>query len=174
MSERLQVLHYNVGRQKHVQWTMLSDKAYARFAALAVVEPYLYADQRTGEVRWGSHSSWQPFTPSLQREHSHTQFAYRAMLWVNTVCQAVQVPVTSHDIVAVSIATSAGTALVISAYDPNNGDNQKKTDRYWSRSSRLSGEPSTRRVRGSEGRSKSYCALTSIATIASGEVATGL
>lgn len=46
------------------------------------------------------------------------------MLWVNTVCQAVQVPISSHDIVAVSIATSAGTALVISAYDPNSGDNQ--------------------------------------------------
>lgn len=119
MSERLEVLHYNVGRQKHVQWSMLSDEAYARFAALAVVEPYVYSDPGTGEVRCGSHSSWQPFTPSLQREHSHTQFAYRAMMWVNNACKAVQVPIPSHDVVAVSIVTSAGTVLVISAYDPN-------------------------------------------------------
>ena len=51
MSERLQVLRYNVGRQKHVQWSMLSDEAYAGFAALAVVEPYVYADREAVRTR---------------------------------------------------------------------------------------------------------------------------
>lgn len=124
MIERLQILHYNVGRQKHVQWSVLNDEAYTHFAALAVVEPYLYADHGTGEVRCGSHGNWQAFTPTLQREHRHTQFAYRAMIWVNTAYQAIQVPIPSCDIVAVSLGTSTGTSLVISAYDPNSGSTQ--------------------------------------------------
>lgn len=49
MTEHLQVLHYNVGRQRHVQWSMLNDEAYARFAVLAIVEPHLYADRTTGQ-----------------------------------------------------------------------------------------------------------------------------
>ncbi|GIZ36536.1 hypothetical protein CKM354_000000700 [Cercospora kikuchii] len=122
MIEHLQVLHYNIGRQKHVQWSMLSNEAYSQFAVLAVVEPHLHVDSSTGEVRCGSHQKWRPLTPTVQREHGPGQFAYRAMLWVSAGMSAVQVPVPLHDITAAVITTSEGKVLVVSAYNPNEGD----------------------------------------------------
>lgn len=101
-----------------MQWSMLNDEAYTRFAVLAVVEPHLYADRSTGEVRCGNCNGWTPLTPTVQREHGHGQFAYRAMLWVSTTIQAVQIPVSSHDVAVAMISTSGGTVLVISACAP--------------------------------------------------------
>ncbi|GIZ36581.1 hypothetical protein CKM354_000005100 [Cercospora kikuchii] len=124
MMEHLQVLHYNVGRQKHMQWSMLSDEAYSQFAVLAVVEPHLHADPSTGEVRCGSHQKWRPLTPTVHREYGPGQFAYRSMLWVSTSMSTIQVPVPSHDITAAVITTSEGKVLVVSAYDPNEGDSR--------------------------------------------------
>lgn len=41
------------------------------------------------------------------------------MIWINAAIQAIQVPILSHDIVAVTIQTPTAMILIISAYDPN-------------------------------------------------------
>lgn len=129
MIEHLRILHYNLGRQKQVQWSLLNDETLSEFAALAVVEPYLYSDPDTGEGQCGSHERWRPLAPTSRREQTPIQFAYRAMLWINAGVQAVQVPIDSHDIVAATIQTAEGTVLLISAYDPNDRSRMTVQDR---------------------------------------------
>ncbi|GIZ44655.1 hypothetical protein CKM354_000785200 [Cercospora kikuchii] len=119
MSAAFQVLHYNVGRQKQVQWSVLNNAAYSKFTVLALVEPYLFRRPDTGEGYCGFHERWRPVIPTVQREHTSTQFAYRAILWVNAAVEAVQVPIDSCDLVAATLQTAEATVLVISAYDPN-------------------------------------------------------
>ena len=129
MLEHLRILHYNLGRQKQVQWSLLNDDTLSEFTALAVVEPYLYSDSDTGEGQCGNHEQWQPLVPTSRREQTPTQFAYRAMLWINVGVQAVQVPIDSHDPVAATIRTAEGTVLVISAYDPKDRSRMTVQDR---------------------------------------------
>lgn len=93
-----------------------------------IAEPHLYADRTTGQVHCGSHNRWRSLTPTTEREHGPGHFAYRAMLWVNTATQAVQIPVHSHDVARAMITTWDETVLVIAAYDPNEGDN--RTERH--------------------------------------------
>ena len=129
MTEHLQIYHLNVGKQKHTQWSMLNDESLARFAVLAVVEPYLYADPDTGEAQCGSHRYWRPLTPTVHREHEEVRYAYRSMLWISSAVQAVQIPVLSGDITAAMLCTAEGSILVFSAYDPNEGDELAERER---------------------------------------------
>ena len=129
MTEHLQVLHLNVGKQRQAQWSMLNDKSLSKYAMLAVVEPHLYEDSGTGSAQCGTHRQWQPLTPSVHRQDSHARYAYRAMLWVNTGIQAIQVPIPSYDIAAATIETAGGTVLVISAYDSDEGEGVAERDR---------------------------------------------
>jgi hypothetical protein len=105
MSAHLQVLHYNVRRQKQVQWSVLNDAAYSQFTVLALVEPYLFRHPDTGQGDCGFHDRWKPVVPMLHREHASTQFSYRATLWVDAAVEAVQVPIDSCDLVAATIRT---------------------------------------------------------------------
>ena len=129
MTEHLQVLHLNVGKQRQAQWSMLNDKSLSKYAMLAVVEPHLDEDSGTGSAQCGTHRQWQPLTPSVHRQDSHARYAYRAMLWVNTGIQAIQAPIPSYDIAAATIETAGGTVLVISAYDSDAGEGVAERDR---------------------------------------------
>lgn len=118
MIEQLKFLHYNVGRQRQVQWSLLNDESMSTFSCMALVEPYLYADPTTGAAKCGAHHRWRSLTPTVQRDHSAIRYGYRAMLWVRAAVQVTQVPVPSHDIAAAVIKTQEGYVLIISAYDP--------------------------------------------------------
>lgn len=128
MTEHLRILNLNVGKQKQAQWSMLNDGTLSKFAVLAVVEPYLYADPETGDAQCGTHRQWRPLTPTVRREDSYTRYAYRAMLWINAGIQAVRVPVPSYDIAAARIESSGGAVLVVAAYDPDEGDDVAERD----------------------------------------------
>ncbi|TKA61826.1 hypothetical protein B0A49_11603, partial [Cryomyces minteri] len=112
------ILHYNVGKRKQVQWSLLNDEELAGFDAIAVVEPYLYRDLDTDEPRHENYRQWQPIIPSTQRPDGHARHSYRAMLWLNAKLQARAVPVDSYDIAAALIETASAKVLVIAAYDP--------------------------------------------------------
>ncbi|KAF4547060.1 Hypothetical protein D9617_62g044170 [Elsinoe fawcettii] len=98
----------------------------SEYTALAVVEPYIYSDRDSGEVRCGYHERWRAQTPTTHRQHTPIQFAYRAMLWVNARVQAVQVPIESHDLIAATIETPMAIILIVAGYDPN--DRMRLTD----------------------------------------------
>lgn len=57
MLEQLHVLHYNVGKRKQAQWSLLNDKDLEKYDVLAVVEPYIYPDVDTGKPRVPNHSN---------------------------------------------------------------------------------------------------------------------
>jgi hypothetical protein len=118
MLDNLKILHYNLGKRKQVQWSLLNDNALEWYTVLATVEPYLYADPETAQPRHTAHRQWQAITPTVHREDGHLRHSYRAMLWVNVDVQARQIPVESHDIAAAVISLQTSKALVISAYDP--------------------------------------------------------
>lgn len=129
MLETLRILHYHLGRQKRVHWSLSNDDTLSEFVALAAVEPYLYSDSETGEGRCGSHEWWRPLVPTSRREQTPIQFAYRAMLWINLGVQAAQVPIDLHHVFAATIQTAKGTVLVISAYGPNDRSRMIVQDR---------------------------------------------
>jgi hypothetical protein len=43
-----QILHYNVGKQKQVQWSLLNDQGLEQYDVLTVVEPHIYPYTNTG------------------------------------------------------------------------------------------------------------------------------
>lgn len=55
MINELNILHYNVGRRKQVQWGSFDDTALQDFTALAVLDPQLYEDPDSGEPRTHQH-----------------------------------------------------------------------------------------------------------------------
>ena len=152
MTEHLQILHLNVGKQRQAQWSMLNDATLSRYAILAVVEPHLYEDCDTGSAQCGIHRQWQPLTPTVHRQDSHARYAYRAMLWVNAEMQAVQVPIPCYDIAAATIVAAGKTVLVISAYDSDEGEDVAERDRKLHRKLALIRRAidDTRRVRGED------------------------
>lgn len=129
MIEHLQVLHLNVGKRRQVQWSLLNDETLATFEVLAVVEPHLQEDFETRQAECGSHPCWRPLIPTTFCMGREARYAYRAMLWINSRIQAIQVPVPSPDVIAATIETPQGSVLVIAAYDPDEGDDVPGRDR---------------------------------------------
>ena len=110
------MLHLNIDKRKTVHWSLFCDESLAGFDALSVVEPYIYEDLDIGEPAFPVEQNWQLFKPSTRHE-GEARYAYRAALWVNKRHAAQQVAIPSSDMVAVSIPTKRGIAMVVSAYD---------------------------------------------------------
>lgn len=123
MLGQFKVLHVNIGKRMTVHWSLFCDESRADFDALSVVEPYIYEDLDTGEPAFPVERSWQLFKPSTKRE-GEARYAYRAALWVNRRHTAQQLAVPSSDVVAVTIPTKHGSALIVSAYDVKSTDGQ--------------------------------------------------
>jgi hypothetical protein len=118
MSRHLRILHLNVGKRKQVQQSLLNDETLKDFDALAIVEPYIYRHLHTGKLTVILHTSWQMFTPSVERTDSMPRYTFRLLIWVNSHYKAQAVPVDCYNITAVSIRIEGGSILLISVYDP--------------------------------------------------------
>lgn len=116
MLGEFKVLHLNIGKRKTVHWSLFCDESLADFDVLSMAEPYIYEDLDTGEPAFPIERNWQMFIPSMQQT-GEARYAYRAAMWVNKRHAARQVALPSSDMVAVTISTSHGVALVVSAYD---------------------------------------------------------
>lgn len=118
MIEELNILHYNVGRRKHVQWSIFNDTGLQNFTALAILELYIYEDPDEGEPRTHQHCQWYAMTPSKHRAGVRTRHVFRAMLYFNVGIHARQIPVDNPDIVAATIGLRGKTVLIAAIYDP--------------------------------------------------------
>jgi hypothetical protein len=58
------------------------------------------------------------------RHEGEVRYAYRAAMWVNKKHAAQQMTLPSGDMVAVTIPTSRGAVLIVSAYDVKSNDGQ--------------------------------------------------
>ena len=123
MLGQFKVLHVNIGKRRTAHWSLFCDESLADFDALSVVEPYIYEDLDTGEPAFPVERNWQLFKPNTKQE-GEARYAYRAALWVNRRHTAQQLAVTSSDVVAVTIPTKHGSALIVSAYDVKSTDGQ--------------------------------------------------
>ena len=119
-----------MGKRKEVQQSLLNDETLKDFDALATVEPYIYKHLHTGRPTVTPHTSWQMFTPSMERSDGMPRHAFRSLIWVNGHCKAQAVPVDSYDITAVSIQAERGSVLLISAYDARDGRNEGLREVY--------------------------------------------
>lgn len=88
-----------------------------------MVEPYIYADLDTGEPAFPAERHWQSFKPSTKHE-GEVRYSYRAAVWVNKRHAAQQVIIPSSNVLAVTISTKHGVALMVSAYDVKSTDGQ--------------------------------------------------
>ena len=77
---RVQIIHLNVGKRRTVQYGLLNDEALKDYAALAVIEPYIYEHPQTGEPTISSDRHWQIFTLTARRQDGHARHAFRAAL----------------------------------------------------------------------------------------------
>ncbi|KAL1581903.1 hypothetical protein WHR41_09480 [Cladosporium halotolerans] len=123
MLGEFKVLHVNIGKRKTAHWSLFCDESLADFDALSVVEPYIYEDLDTGEPAFPVERNWQLFKPSTKQE-GEARYAYRTAVWVNKRHAAQQVAVPSSDVVAATIPTKHGAALIVSAYDVKSTDGQ--------------------------------------------------
>jgi len=127
MLGEFKVLHVNIDKRKTVHWSLFCDESLAGFNALAVVEPYIYEDLDTGEPASPVERNWQLFRPSTRHE-GEARYAYKAALWVNKRHTAQQVTLPSSDVVAVSVPTERGVAMLVSAYDLKSTDGQTASE----------------------------------------------
>jgi hypothetical protein len=118
MIDGLSILHYNVGRRKHVQWSIFNATNLQDFAALAILEPYIYEDPNDGQPRTHQHGRWYAMTPSRHRAGVWTRHVFRAMLYFNVCMYARQIPVDDPDIVAATMRLRGKTVLIAAIYDP--------------------------------------------------------
>lgn len=118
MIDGLSILHYNVGKRKHVQWSIFNDTNLQDFAALAILEPYIYEDPNDGQPRTHQHGRWYAMTPSRHRAGVYTRHVFRAMLYFNVCMHARQIPVDDPDIVAATMRLRGMTVLIAAIYDP--------------------------------------------------------
>ena len=128
MIERLKVLHYNVGKRRQVQWSLLNDEALRGHDALAVVEPYIQPLSDIGKPEVGQHHNWQAITPTTYRNDGHVRHKFRAILWINKSTHTQQVPVDSYDVAATLINTAEGPVLLVAAYDLHIADTTQERD----------------------------------------------
>jgi hypothetical protein len=128
MSGHLRILHLNVGKRKQVQQSLLNDETLKDFDALATVEPYIYRHPHTGKPTVTPHTSWQMFTPSIERTDGMPRYAFRSLIWVNNHCKAQAVKVDCYDITAVTIQIGGGSVLLISVYDARDGENESERE----------------------------------------------
>jgi len=127
MLGKFEILHLNIGKRKTAHWSLFCDDSLADFDVLTVVEPYIYEDVDTGEPAFLVERNWQMFMPSV-RQVGAARYTYRAAMWVNKRHPARQVSVPSTDVVAVTIPTRRGVALVCCAYDVKVNDGQAASD----------------------------------------------
>jgi hypothetical protein len=118
---RVQIMHLNVGKRRTVQHSLLNDEALKDYAALAVLEPYIYQHPQTGEPTISPDRHWQIFTPTARRQDGHTRHAFRAALWIAKRVRAIQIPVDSYDTAAVLLKLQDRNLLVVASYDPRDG-----------------------------------------------------
>jgi hypothetical protein len=123
MLGELKVLHVNIGKRKTAHWSLFCDESLADFDSLAVVEPCIYEDLNTGGPAFPVERNWQLFKPSTKQE-GDVRYAYRTAVWVSKRHAVRQVAVPTNDVVAVSIPTKCGVALIMSAYDVKSTDGQ--------------------------------------------------
>lgn len=117
MVGQTQILHYNVGKRRQVQGSLLNDKELEQYDVLVVLEPYIYPYTDTEKPRTPQHVNWTAITPTTVRTDGHIRHSFRAMLYVNKRTRAQQVAVDSPDIAATAIETEEGTVLLVGAYD---------------------------------------------------------
>jgi hypothetical protein len=118
---RVQIMHLNVGKRRTVQYGLLNDEVLKDYAALAVLEPYIYQHPQTGEPTISPDRHWQIFTPTSRRQDGHARHAFRAALWVTKRCRTVQIPVDSYDTVAVLLRLQDRALLITASYEPRDG-----------------------------------------------------
>jgi hypothetical protein len=114
-------MHLNVGKRRTVQYGLLNDEVLKDYAALAVLEPYIYQHPQTGELTISPDRYWQIFTPTSRRQDGYTRHAFRAALWVTKRCRATQIPVDSYDTVAVLLRLQDRALLITASYEPRDG-----------------------------------------------------
>jgi len=129
MPEQLKILHYNIGKRKQVQWSMLNDEGLKDMDAIATVEPYIFEDIETKQPTCGTHRHWQIFLPTSQRPDGMTRHKYRAAIWIRAGARGRAIPIDSHDMVAVQLTAQGTEYVIITAYDPADKiEGQSKAD----------------------------------------------
>jgi len=56
MLGRLNILCYNSGKGRHVQWSVMNDAALSDFDVIAILEPHLHLDNSNGQPGFGHYS----------------------------------------------------------------------------------------------------------------------
>jgi hypothetical protein len=110
-----------MGKRKPVHWSVLNDSDLEHSDAIAILEPYVYKDPADDKPTQGNHRNWNIFLPTTQKTEGHIRHSYRAAIWTNRTVQAQQIPIDSHDMVAVTITGKQRKMLLIAAYDPGMG-----------------------------------------------------
>jgi len=80
MLEQLNVLCYNLGKRKQVQWSLRNDERLKMHQVILQVEPYVYEAIQTKQACVGSYRNWQPVTPSIRREDGYLRHSFHAMI----------------------------------------------------------------------------------------------
>lgn len=118
---RVQILHLNVGKRRNVQNSLLNDATIKDFQAVAVVEPYIFANPENDEPTIPQDHRWQIYRPTTLRQDVLPRFAFRTAIWVNARCKATQIPAACSDTTAVLIDTGETHLLLVASYEPRDG-----------------------------------------------------
>jgi len=122
MLGHLNLLCYNLGKRKQVQWSLMNDEKLQEYQEILQVEPYIYEDPQTHIPAVGSHRQWQQLTPSIRREDGHIRHSFRAMIWINETTTFTAIAIQSYDIAAAVINPTSLPTLLVAAYDPHGSD----------------------------------------------------
>ena len=112
----LQVLEWNVGKQRAAQHSLLNDKRTNDFDLLLLAEPYRFIPEGQTNPVAPQHHYWEAVIPSHFNKTVYGKNNFRSMIYINKRLSFRQIPVESADLTAVTIRRGQTTVLVVSVY----------------------------------------------------------